>query len=116
MTFLDGDVIRILDDVLPSRFGGGPTDYQVVEDEAVDGRPRIRLLVHPAVGSLESEAVVRALLDAIGAGSGAARIMARVWGDADVVTLERRPPIATATGKILHLHARGGMAPPGPDH
>jgi hypothetical protein len=115
MTFLDWDVIRILDDVLPSRFGGGPTDYQVVEDEAVDGRPRIRLLVHPAVGSLDSDAVVRAFLDAIGAGSGAARMMARVWGDADVVTLERRPPVATATGKILHLHARGGTALPGPD-
>src|SRR5262249_41055382 len=46
MTFLDSDVIRVLDEILPARFGGGPTDYQLVEDEGADGRPRIRLLVH----------------------------------------------------------------------
>lgn len=39
MTFLDSDVIRVLEEVLPGRFGGGPTHYQLVEEEdAEDGR------------------------------------------------------------------------------
>ena len=33
---LDADVIRVLEEVLPGRFGGAPTDYQLVEDEGAD--------------------------------------------------------------------------------
>src|SRR5262249_44513834 len=40
MTFLDTDVIRVLEEVLPARFGGGPTDYQLVEEDGADGQPR----------------------------------------------------------------------------
>ena len=104
MTFLDADVIRVLDEVLPARFGGAPTHYQLVEEETPDGRPRIRLLVHPAVGPLDAGAVARAFLDAIGAGSGTERVMAIVWRDADLLRVEREPPLTTASGKILHLH------------
>ena len=39
MTLLDTDVIRLLDEVLPARFGGAPTDYQLVEHESDDGEP-----------------------------------------------------------------------------
>jgi hypothetical protein len=42
------------------RFGGGPTDYQLLEDEGDDGLPGITLLVHPAVGPLNADAVVDA--------------------------------------------------------
>lgn len=104
MTFLDGDVVRLLDEVLPTRFGGTATDYQLVEDESPDGEPRIRLLVHPAVGALDTAAVARAFLEEIGPGFGAERVMARIWQDADLVRIERRPPLTTSSGKILHLH------------
>jgi hypothetical protein len=50
MTFLDADVVRVLEDVLPARFGGGPTDYQLVETEERDGLPHLRLLVRPELG------------------------------------------------------------------
>lgn len=33
MTFLDTEVIRVLEEVLPARFGGSPTDCQLVEDD-----------------------------------------------------------------------------------
>jgi hypothetical protein len=52
MTFLDTDVIRVLEEELPARFGGTPTDYQLLEEEADDGQPRLQLLVHPRVGPL----------------------------------------------------------------
>jgi hypothetical protein len=50
MTFLDTDVIRVLEEVLPARFGGAPTDYQLVEDEGAEGLPRVALIVHPPSG------------------------------------------------------------------
>jgi hypothetical protein len=84
-----------------------------VEDEDADGEPGLRLLVHPAVGPLSPEAVAEAFLAAIGAGRGAGRVMSLAWRDARLLRVERRAPLATASGKILHLHAGGrGLEPP----
>ena len=105
MTFLDADVIRVLEEVLPARFGGAPTDYQLVEDEGADGRPRVALVVHPSVGPVPSKVMAQAFLAAIGGGSGAERMMGIVWRDAGLLRVERRPPVITASGKILHLHS-----------
>jgi hypothetical protein len=104
MTFLDTDVIGVLEEVLPARFGGAPTDYQLVEDEADDGSPRLRLLVHPAVGPLDTEAVSKTFLSAIGAGAGVERVMSLLWRDAGLLRVERLAPRTTASGKVLHLH------------
>jgi hypothetical protein len=104
MTFLDTDVVRVLEEVLPARFGGAPTHYQLVEGPADDGRPRVRLLVDPAIGDVDAGAVARTFLEAIGRGPGAEPIMRAVWDDADLVTVERRPPLLTGSAKILHLH------------
>ncbi len=113
MTFLDTDVISVLEEVLPGRFGGGPTQYQLVEEEDADGRPGLRLLVDPAVGPLAPDAVAETFLSAIGAGQGAQNVMGLAWRDAGLLRVERRAPLATASGKILHLHAGGEthMAP-----
>jgi hypothetical protein len=104
MTFLDRDVIRVLEEVLPGRFGGGRTDYQLIEDEAEDGRSTLRLLAHPEIGPLDSEAVADAFLRAIGGGSGVERVMELEWRQASLLCVERRPPLATPAGKILHLY------------
>jgi hypothetical protein len=103
MTFLDMDLIRILEEVLPVRFGGGSTDYQLVETEAEDGRPRLRLLVNPSLGALDEKALAETFLTAIAPGKGAERVMGLVWRDAGLLEVERRPPRSTSTGKILHL-------------
>jgi hypothetical protein len=114
MTFLDADVTRVLEDTLPARFGGSPADYQLVEDEGPDGRPRLRLLVHPAVGPVDPRAVAEAFLAALGPAGGAAGIMTQVWRDAGLVTVERDAPRTTMSGKVLHLHrARHGLDRPG---
>ena len=105
MTFIDTDVIRVLEQILPGRFGGSPIDYQLIEEETEDGRPRLRLLVHPRVGPLDSAAVESAFLDEIGAGSGSERIMALQWREGRLLRVEREPPRSGATGKILHVLA-----------
>jgi hypothetical protein len=110
MTFLDADVAQVLEEALPARFGGRPGDYQLVEEERPDGRACLRLLVHPEVGRIDPQAVVDAFLSALGPAGGAAGIMAEVWRDADLLTVERRIPETTVSGKVLHLHrARFGV-------
>jgi hypothetical protein len=104
MTFLDADLVRILEETLPARFGGGPTHYQLVEEESQDGRPLLRLLVHPTVGPVDPDAVADAFFAAIGAGPGAAHLMELFWRTAGVLRVQRQAPLMTATGKILHLH------------
>ncbi len=107
MTFLDVDVAQVLEETLPARFGGHPGDYQLVEDEAADGRARLRLLVHPRVGPIDPAAVTDAFLSALGPAGGTAGIMAQVWRDAGLLTIERRAPATTISGKVLHLHRNG---------
>jgi hypothetical protein len=104
MGVLDVDVVRILEDVLPRRFGGGPTDFQLVETEGEHGEPRLRLVVHPSLGPIDPAAVADAFLDAVGPGSGVERIMALQWRQSQSLTVERRAPMRTAVGKVLHLH------------
>lgn len=104
MTFLDVDVIRVLEDLLPARFGGGPMDYQLVEEETPDGLPSLRLLVDPAVGPLDEATVAETFLSAIGGGSGAERVMELQWRGAGHLRVERKVPITSPSGKILHLH------------
>src|SRR5207249_1754549 len=104
MTFFDTDVLRVLEQTLPTRFGGGPTDYQLVEEQTAAGHTRIRLLVHPRVGPLDDAAVADVFLSAIGGGSGVERIMELQWRRAGLLSVSREAPRVTSTGKILHLH------------
>jgi len=114
MTFLDTDLARVLETVLPGRFGGSPTDYQLVEEETPEGEPRLRLLIDSRVGPLDLEVVAETFLSTISAGSGVERVMGLAWRRADLLKVERGAPYVGATGKVLHLHQirvsrRGGQ-------
>jgi hypothetical protein len=104
MTFMDTDVIRVLENVLPAEFGGSPTDYQLVEREDDLGRARLRLLVHPRLGELDEERVKETFLRGLEAGGAAATLMGLLWRDAELVSVARTAPRVTGAGKIQHLH------------
>jgi hypothetical protein len=104
IAFLDTDVVRVLEELLPVRFGGGPTDYQLVEEEIENGRPCLRLLIHPAVGPLNPDEVAEAFLHAVSPGSGIERLAGLLWQGGHFLRIERRPPLTMASGKVLHLH------------
>jgi hypothetical protein len=118
MNFMDTDVIRVLDERLPARFGGGPTDYQILDEEKGDGRPELRLLIHPRLGPLNEQEVMRSFFQEISRCGGAAAVMGLAWQEGKLLKVERRPPLATPSGKILHLHVRppagGGAGREGP--
>jgi hypothetical protein len=104
MTFLDADIVHVIEEALPARFGGAPTDYQLVETEGEHGDSQLKLLVHPSVGPVDTDAVAETFIESIGEGSGTARVMGLLWRDAKLLTVERRAPLTTPSGKILHLH------------
>ena len=103
MTFLDSDVIRVLEQTLPARFGGGANDYQLVESAAPDGRPSLILRMHPRLPACREDTVARAFVEALSSGDGAARLMGQVWLDAAAVSVVREAPSVSAGGKILHV-------------
>ena len=111
MSFVDSEVIRVLEETLPHQFGGAPTDYQLVEDQTTYGRSRLRLLVHPRVGPFDPARVADAFLTALGHGSGVERVMELQWRDLGLLEVERRAPRVTSAGKILHLHSDWEAAP-----
>jgi hypothetical protein len=105
VTMLDVDVDRVLEEVLPARFGGRAIDYQLLERlDGEGGRPEVTLLAHPALGSIDERALADAFLEAIGNGAGGDRMTELQWRSAGVVRVARLPPRRTASGKILHLH------------
>ncbi len=103
MNLLDVDAIRILEEELPARCGGGPGDYQLVEQEGENGESLMRLLVRPEIRA-EPDEVHRVFLAAVAQGPGVGPAIAALWRDAGSLRVERRPPLSTTAGKILHLH------------
>jgi hypothetical protein len=106
MAFLDTEIIPVIEDELPKNFGGGPTDYQLLEDERDNGTPRLRLVIHPRVGSLDEDKVKETFLHKIASGSGAEKLTSLLWRDTDIVSIERGTPKTTSTGKIQHMHIK----------
>lgn len=105
MAFFDSDVVRILEEVLPDRFGGAPTDYQLQENEDQEGRPSLKLVVHPRIGTLKDDEIKQTFLKAIATGPGAEKLTSLIWSTGDMLHVERNLPRTTATGKIQHMHA-----------
>jgi hypothetical protein len=103
MSLADADLIRLLEEVLPERFGGGANDWQLVEDEAPDGAPRLALVASARIGALDEAAVREQVLAWIGRGRGIERITALLYRDGGYLGIVRREPFTTS-GKVAHLH------------
>jgi hypothetical protein len=100
--FLGSDLITLVDRVLPERFGGAPTDYQLVEDQ-VDGLPKVNIVVQPRLGEVAEDEVVSTVLSFLSS-KRRNRLMADVWRDGETLRVVRAEPSTTAAGKILPLH------------
>jgi hypothetical protein len=100
-SFARTSVVRILEEVLPVRFGGTAVDYQVVEEEAADGTPVLVLRVHPGIGALDEAAVRATLLMELARESIVDEHHARLIARAESIVVERLVPLATGAGKVL---------------
>jgi len=102
VTFLGTELLRLVEEVLPARFGGHPTDYQFVEEEE-GGLPKVNIIVSPRVGGFSEEAVVATVFQALSAVPGG-DIMSEQWRQAETLRVVNREPYVTASAKILPLH------------
>jgi hypothetical protein len=104
MNYFYGDLFEFFEKILPSEFGGGPGDYQLVEEEDEKGQTRLTLVIRPEVGGVDEAEILLRLKDKLAEGSSANRFQARVWQDAGTFRIRREAPYASARGKILPLH------------
>lgn len=103
MTFLGHDLIKLVEEVLPSRFGGTATDYQLVEEER-DGLPKVDLLVSPRLGPLDEGEVLQTALDFLDHIPGAQIDFGDRWRQGGTLRVRRSEPVATGASKVLALH------------
>ena len=64
---------------------------------------RLRLVVDPRLGPLDHEALVDTFLDALARVSSTRRLMTLGWRAAGIVRVDRRQPLTTPAGKIMHF-------------
>jgi hypothetical protein len=103
MNFLEGDVAALIDDILPSRFGGNPTDYQLVQND-LGGLSRVSVVLSPRLGEVSEQQVVDVVLRELGSRARYQRMMTDIWQDGGTLEVLRREPYATSGAKLLPLH------------
>jgi hypothetical protein len=104
VTFARSRVLEVLEVVLPGRFGGAATDYQVLEEEDGNGLRRLYLLINPEVGSVDESALKQTFLEELARGGELDDFMARLWERADAIEIRREAPRAMPGGKTLSFH------------
>jgi hypothetical protein len=103
VTLVGSDMMYVLEEVLPSRFGGGPLDYQLLEEEDQKGMTRLSLLISPKVQIRDESEVIATVLDALKQKSRAHRAI-ELWKQAGTMRIKRQEPIWTGHGKFMPLH------------
>ena len=104
MNYFYGDLFEFLETTIPSEFGGGPGDYQLVEEEDGNGQTRLSLLVHPEIENLNEKKLLSRLYERFGQGSYDNRLTAKIWQNAGTFRIRRQNPHTSRRGKILPLH------------
>jgi len=101
--YFTADLFGLLESTIPREFGGGPGDYQLMEEEDDNAQTRLTLLVHPEVGELNEQRLLEALQEGLANGS-TDRRAARIWQAAGTLRIRRQVPYASPRGKTLPLH------------
>jgi hypothetical protein len=104
MNYVFGNLFEVLEDTLPLQLGGGPGDYQLVEEEDAGGQTRLTLLIDPAVGAVDEARALACLQQALERGGGAPQYMARAWQQYGALRVRREAPRTSLHGKVLPLH------------
>lgn len=102
MNFVGTELLRLLEEVLPTEFGGTLGDYQLVEEE-VQSLTRVNLLVSPAAGPIDEQKIIARVLQLLRSYPGG-QVMADNWRDAGTLRLVRREPYVTGASKVMPLH------------
>ncbi len=94
MHFMNSDLLRLVEEVLPGQFGGVGTDYQFAQVE--DG---VLLAVDPALGEVDEKAVVGAVAEYFTKRSSGDAMMVAYWQASDILRVSRRKAWVGPAGK-----------------
>ena len=114
MTLIGSDMERILDKVLPARFGGSAQDYQLMEEEGEDGFTRRSVIVSPRIPLADESEVVETVLRELGRGDAAADLARAFMAQGRSLGVKRMEPVWTNRGKLMPLHLVNRVSTEGP--
>ncbi|MGZ4386022.1 MAG: hypothetical protein ACXVZO_03770 [Gaiellaceae bacterium] len=103
MSFNVSDLLELIEETLPRRFGGASADYQLVEQER-DGLPTVEIAVSPRIGAIDEAELIAFVLATLSKGPPYRAMMAGLWRSAGTLRVRRCEPYATSAGKVLPLH------------
>jgi hypothetical protein len=103
-TYFFTDLYELVERTLPNEFGGGPGDYQLVEEEDEVGLTRLYLVVDPAVGPLDEARLMSRLEKELVRSPNGNWNVATAWIGTKTLGIRRAVPHASPRGKILPLH------------
>jgi len=106
VTLVGSDVLTIIEDLLPERFGGSPLDYQLHEEEDEHGFTRLTLVVSPRLEIPDEDQLITTVLEAISTAGDGGALAREVLDDASTLQVRREEPTMTAAGKLMPLHLR----------
>ncbi len=115
ITLLGGELLTLFERSLPQRFGGTPTDFQLVELEGT-GSAIVELRVNPRLEHHTEDEVRNFFLSEVRRLWGGS-ITARQWGQTGAVRVAFTEPMISGDRKINPLHLlSAGRDSPGRDH
>ncbi len=101
---------RVVEEVLPARYGGSSVDYQWIEEEDGSSFTRLWLRIDPRVGPLNEAEMVDVILAELRPVEGGS-LAAEMWRQAQTIRVLREPPLATSSGKVLPWLRRQASGP-----
>lgn len=99
VTLVGSEMVYILEEVLPARFGGNSLDYQLMEEEDEQGFTRLNLVISPKIQISDEQQVIEAVFEALRSSSLAADTAREVWKQANTLRVKRMQPVSTEQGK-----------------
>ncbi len=104
VTLVGSEMVRLLEEILPTKFGGSPLDYQLLEEEDEHGFTRLSLVVSPRIEIKDEEKVIEVVLEGLRRGSVSANLARAIWGQAKTLRVKRIEPIWTSHGKLMSFY------------
>jgi len=104
LTLFRTDLVRIVENVLPDKFGGTSIDYQILEEEEKDGHTSITIVARPELGRLDEDKIIDVFLTELCKGNDAYRMAAKPWSQTRSIHVKRMNPVTTPGAKLLPVY------------
>jgi len=109
MSVCHSELSRLLEEELPSKYGGSLLDYQLVEVEDGNSMTRLLLRIDPGLGPVDEHSVVKDILTGLRRIDAIHRVHAEVWEQAGAIKVIRQRPESTVSGKSASIIGKDGV-------